>query len=915
MTTMEPDQLERIRALYESALEREPEDREEFLAEACAGDHALREKVSALLSARAEASEMFAEPAWKSFVSSGSSAGDDPPEPDTEPGLPFEHLGPFRLVRRLGEGGMGVVYLGVQEPLGRQVALKILRPDRAGSFEAEKRFWREIKTVSRLRHPNIVTVYDSGEEHDVRYFAMELVSGRDLDEVLTEASSRGERIATSRALAWAREIARALSCAHEAGVVHRDVKPSNIRIDTEGRVKLMDFGVARHLNLSKMTLTGDFRGTPNYAAPEQVDSKTHPVDARTDVHALGVTLYEIVTGRVPFAGETTAQTFRQILSKDPTPPRRLNSTISRDLETVILTALEKEPGRRYQTMSDFADDIDRLLQGEMIHAKPGGAVTRLWKRARRNPTLSAALGFSSLAASALILSIPWYIAQITTERDEAETEAKKANTANEFLESMFSSPEPGVDGREVKVVDVLEKAIAGIATDFTDEPEIEAFLRRTIGRTYYRLGLYEEGEEQLDLALETRTRVLGAEHPDTLTSMNDLGLVLRMQGQLFEAEQLYRQALSIQLPTLGKEHPDTLITLNNIANVLRSQKKILQAEPIYEEVLEIRRRVLGEEDPDTLTSRSNLTSVLIANGMLAEAERLQREVLEIRKRVMGDEHPDTITSMNNLGIVLLKRRSYSDAESLFRASLEIHQRLLGDEHSDTLRVMDNLAGLLKETGGLEEAETLCRQVMETKRARSGETHAHTRIAIGQLADVLRLQNRFAEAEDLCLEALDTRCQILGDVHPETCRAMDGLVQLYMNIGKLIEAEELCREILELWCQQGKGEGVPGLRSRMRLGRVLMMRGEFAAAEVVLSEELEIAERTRPEGDQFILSSHGHYGECLGRLRRFEKAQVHLQAAYDGLKSSRGEDDLELRIVLGHLNEVRQALGESDAEAE
>ncbi len=912
---MEPDRLERIRALYESALEREPEDRGEFLAEACGGDLALRDRVAALLSARTEASEMFAEPAWKSFVSSGSNAADDPPEPDTEPGLPFDHLGPFRLVRRLGEGGMGVVYLGVQEPLGRQVAIKILRPDRAGSFEAEKRFWREIKTVSRLRHPNIVTVYDSGEEHDVRYFAMELVSGRDLDEVLTDASSRGERIATSRALAWAREIARALSSAHEAGVVHRDVKPSNIRIDTEGRVKLMDFGVARHLNLSKMTLTGDFRGTPHYAAPEQVDSKTHAVDARTDVHALGVTLYEIVTGRVPFAGETTAQTFRQILSKDPTPPRRLNPTLSRDLETVILTALEKEPGRRYQTMSEFADDIDRLLQGEMIHAKPGGAVTRLWKRAKRNPTLSAALGFSSLAAGALILSIPWYIDQIRGERDEAETEAKKANTANEFLESMFSSPEPGVDGREVKVVDVLDKAIAGIATDFTDEPEIEAFLRRTIGRTYYRLGLYEEAEEQHELALELRTRVLGPEHPDTLTSMNDLGLVLRKQGLLDDAEKLYRRALSVQLPTLGKEHPDTLITLNNIANVLRSRKRALQAEPIYREVLEIRRRVLGKEDPETLTSKSNLALVLITKGMLADAERLTREVLETRTRILGDEHPDTTSSMNILGIVLTKRGSYPDAESLLRASLEIRQRLLGDEHSDTLLVMGTLVRLLKKTGGLEEAETLCRHVVETRRARLGEAHAYTRIAIGNLADVLRLQNRPAEAEDLCLEALDTRWQVLGEEHPETHLAMDALVKLYLNLGKLTEAEELSREILELLCQQGKGEEEPALSTRMHLGRVLMNQGKFADAEVLLKETLAIAVRIHPESAPLVLSIRVYHGECLLRLKRFEEARTILQPACVELERSRGEADPELKSVRGHLAQIRRVLGEPDPEAE
>jgi len=913
--TWEPDQIKRVQDLYQAAMELAPGKRQEYLAKACPVEPALRDKVASLLSAHDEAAEMFDEPIWKSFVPSTPSAENESTEPRADAQLPFERLGAFRLVRRLGEGGMGVVYLAVQEPPRRFVALKILRPERVGSFEAEKRFWREIEAVSKLRHPNIVTVYGSGEEKNVRYFAMELVPGRDLDEILAESSTRGKRIATSKALAWTRDTARALAYAHQAGIIHRDVKPSNIRIDTDDRIKLMDFGVARNMKLSKMTLTGEFRGTPHYAAPEQVDAQAHAIDARTDVHALGVTLYEIVTGRVPFDGESTVQVFRQILGKDPTPPRRLNPTISRDLETVILTALEREPARRYQTMSDFADDIDRLLQGEMIHAKPGGAVTRFWKRVRRNPIVSASLGITFMALGALLLSIPWYVIQITREKNEAQTAATKAQMVNEFLATMFASPDPAEDGREVKVVDVLEEAIAGLRRDFADEPEIEAFLRRTIGRTYYRLGMYPEAKVQHEEALAIRTRVLGAEHPDTLISMNDLGLVLRKQGFLSEAKDLYNEALVIQRRALGEEHVDTLITLNNIANVLRSQRRTLEAESIYRKVLEVRRRVLGEEDPDTLTSQSNFSAVLIAKGQLAEAEKLQRWVFETRRRVLGDDHPDTMVSMNNLGFVLWRQDQLSEAESIYRDALEIHQRSLGKGHPETILVMENLVGLLRAKRELEAAEKVCRDMLEIQRRRKGDTHARTRIAIEMLAEVLREQKRFAEAEDLCIEALDLRCRILGDEHTETCLAMDALAQLYLKLGRLSEAEELYRAVLEIRDQEEKKEGIDSLRSMGRLGQVLMMRGNTEEVEILLGEALEIAERTRPPGDSITLSFHGQYGQYLVRSGRFETARIHLQAAYDGLKSSKGEEDPEVRAVLGLLTRTREALAEKAAEAE
>jgi formylglycine-generating enzyme required for sulfatase activity/predicted Ser/Thr protein kinase len=400
---------EKIEELFHAALERPPAERNSFLDEACADDGELRAEVGSLLGARERASDFPDKPAWAPLVNPGEKEGRESAHPEPESGLPFERLGEFRLLARIGEGGMGVVYRAVQESLDRQVCVKVIRSDRIGSFEAEARFGREIEAVSSLRHPGIVSVYGSGEELGVRWFAMELVPGAGLDELLRDARRKEKHPTVEQIATWIRDAARALDCAHGAGIVHRDVKPSNIRVTPDGRAMLLDFGVARHVNLSTLTLTGEFRGTPHYASPEQIKGSRAGIDARTDIYSLGVTLYEAAAGRLPFEGETTEQIFHQILDREPVPPRRLNPAIPRDLETVIMKAVEKEPERRYRRMANFADDLQRILDGKTILAKPAGFATRTWKRIRRNPVVSGAVAVALIALTALAVAVPFFV--------------------------------------------------------------------------------------------------------------------------------------------------------------------------------------------------------------------------------------------------------------------------------------------------------------------------------------------------------------------------------------------------------------------------------------------------------------------------------------------------------------------------
>ncbi len=334
-----------------------------------------------------------------------------PPDRDA---LPFERLGEFRLLRRLGEGGMGTVYLAVQESLSRKVALKVVRADLAGSESALARFRREAAALARLRHENIVQVHAVGEDRGVRFIVMQYAEGRGLDEILDAAEREGRRPAASEAVRWAARIARALQAAHAAGIVHRDVKPGNVLNTSDGTPMLLDFGIARDVGAAGLTASAPFVGSPHYAAPEQIAGELGAADARTDVYSLGVTLYRCLAGRSPWRGETVEQVFREILAADAERLRVRVPTIARDLEIVVAKAMEREPSRRYATAAEFADDLEALLEFRPVRARRASPAERLAKWARRRPGPASAV--ATLGAALVVLAAVLVAQQRTARR-------------------------------------------------------------------------------------------------------------------------------------------------------------------------------------------------------------------------------------------------------------------------------------------------------------------------------------------------------------------------------------------------------------------------------------------------------------------------------------------------------------------
>jgi hypothetical protein len=430
--------------------------------------------------------------------------------PPRDTPLPWEFLGDYRLIERIGEGGMGVVFLAEERSLGRTVALKVLRPELAGSAVAAERFRREARAVAQLRHPNIVTLFSAGEESGVRYLAMEHVPG----EALADMFSNGALQATSipQRVRWTLQIARALQCAHEQGVVHRDVKPSNIRIASSARALILDFGLARTLESDDMSLTESFAGSPKYASPEQI-ARSSSVDARSDVYSLGVTLYQLICGRAPFEGGSMEQLFHRILTSDPPPLRQLAPQAPRDLEVVVHKAMERDPARRYASAAEFADDLEALLELRPIRGRPPDVFERARREARRRPALSATLATGVLAAavfSALVLLRAR--AERASAREHARLEIERAGAAVERYRESRSS----LDALQRQVRELRAQQKARFLGDdeyaLLDENEERlSVLQREWSEAYFKVLDMLQTAERLDPAVrgadEVRARL------------------------------------------------------------------------------------------------------------------------------------------------------------------------------------------------------------------------------------------------------------------------------------------------------------------------------------------------------------------------------------------------------------------------
>jgi len=779
----------------------------------------------------------------------------------TGPGEHPEQIGPYKILQVLGEGGMGVVYMAEQrEPFERRVALKIIKLG-MDTKEVIARFEAERQALAVMDHPSIARVFDAGATEAGRpYFVMELVRGVPLTTYCDK-----ERLRTRERVELFIQVCQGVQHAHQKGVIHRDLKPSNVLVTLQdGRPvpKIIDFGVAKAMDrrLTERTLVtvlGHAVGTPAYMSPEQFEGSGLDVDTRTDVYSLGVMLYQLLTGTLPFEAAELQRRSHSGQKEDPPMPSTrlarlgpektdvaaqrhtdvtsLERQLRGDLDWITLTALAADRSRRYPTANGLAMDLERHLSCEPVVARPPSALYRIDRFARRH---KAGVGFA--AALALLLVGFAVVAavqarRIARERDRAELEAAKAGSINEFLQEVLGSADPWKRGdREVTVVQALGQSVAKIDESFRDQPLVAAAVRRTIGLTYVSLGRYGEAEPLLDSALAARRSPLGEFHEDTVETRLDMGVLRRAQGRYAEAGAIASEVVASRRRTVADNRPELASALSELATVLNLEGKFDEAQKAEEEALGIRRRLYGNRHRDVAESLYNLGSIANeAKGDYKKSEALHREALAIRREVLGPDHADVGLSLNALAVVSLNQGDYAAAEALYKESLEIQRKVLGEEHPEVAIVMENLGGVYYHQGKYDRSIELLRRALELRRKMLGENHTAVARTLHNMGAVYAGAKDYANAEKAYAESIARLRSTLGRDHPDVATALHNVGRFLQAKGDLKGAERTYREVLDIRLKK-LGESHPNTAAaKLSLGGALALERRFEEAEPLL----------------------------------------------------------------------------------
>jgi eukaryotic-like serine/threonine-protein kinase len=833
---MTPERWQRLKELCNLALEREPSERNAFLAEACLGDEELLREADSIVARATSGGGILCGPIWKKF------GVDAPGVLDREPiqWVPAA-IGHFRILRVLGEGGMGIVYEAEQDHPRRHVALKTIKLALANA-QMLRRFDRESQALARLHHPGIAQVYEAGtaetEFGPVPYFAMEFIHGTPLCQY-----TESRRLGTRERLEMMARVCEAVEHAHQNGIIHRDLKPGNILVDETGQPKILDFGVARvtdsDIQLTRQTDVGQLIGTLAYMSPEQVTADTQELDARSDVYALGVILYELLAQRRPYEiSDQLLDAVRTIREEDPKPLSSINRTFRGDVETIVAKALEKDKARRYTSAAAMQADIRKYLADEPITARPASAVYHLRKFALRHKALVSA------TAIVFVVLITGVIIS-TREAVKARRAEQTAEAVNDFLQhdllaqaSTVTQTDPSTKpDPDLKVRTALDRAAAKVGGKFDRQPEVEAAIRDTIGQTYLDLGLYSDARTQFERALELQRRVLGPENPTTLKTLSGLSWLDVRTERYADAERLAKRALDAQRRVLPHDHPDVATSMTNLATALYYEVKYAEAEALYVQALEINRKSLGPEHPSTLADMNDLAEVYFGEGKYAESEALYTRILEIRRRVLGPEHPYTLATMSGLSQDYVFERKEAEAEALMLQTLELERRVLGPEHDRTLDTAADLAYLYGSEGKFAQAEALYSQILETAKRVFGPENSRTLDSQVNLAVQYYYQGKFAQAEALEKQTLETSRRVSGADGFYTIYSQHCLANTYAAQGKYAKAETLDNQALEGWRRVYGPEHPNTLSVYTEIAFTYQREGKYAAAESYTAQAL------------------------------------------------------------------------------
>lgn len=747
---------------------------------------------------------------------------------------PGDFIGPYQLGEKLGEGGCGVVYRAEQtHPIRRAVALKIIKLG-MDTRQVIARFEAERQILALLDHPHIAKVLDAGATEGGRpFFVMELVPGVRITDYCNTA-----RLSTPQRLGLFAQVCRAVQHAHQKGIIHRDLKPSNILVaESEGVPvpKVIDFGIAKATDpavaaATLLTATQQVPGTPAYMSPEQAGSGALDLDTRSDIYALGVLLYELLTGHLPFERTELLQAGweqirRLIVEREPpkpstrlslltrqdltvvaqdhgTEPPRLLHRVRGDLDWIVMKCLEKDRGRRYETASGLAEDLERHLGHQPVNARPPGRGYRFQKYVQRNKATAGFLATLGIVLLAGVIVSGWQALRATRAereqarlRERAQAEARTSRQTAQVLRDVLYGVMPAVaKGRDTELLrGVIARAAQNIDDNLKEQPAVASDLHLTLSEVYVSLGDYGRAETAARRALELGRLAGGGEGLPYSDALAQLAVVLDRQGRLPAAEESYLATLGLRRKLAGNRPALIASSLNNLGNVLWRRDQLAAAEACYQESLALLRTTRGEADADVVALIGNLGILAGSQQHYAEAESCFRQVLAAQQKLVGTNHPVIAQTLGNLGHALLDQEKFDEAEQVLREALALRRKILDSNHPDLATALHNLGALLDKRLRPAEAETLFREALQIRRTKLGSAHAHTAVTMTAFAQSLLALGRAAEAEPLLREALAVQRKALPPGHLDLRMTLEALADTLKTLGQSAEAEKLRQE--------------------------------------------------------------------------------------------------------------------------
>jgi eukaryotic-like serine/threonine-protein kinase len=832
---MDSTRWERIQSLFHDVADLPEPEQRTFLKTACGDDEELAAEVLALVEEDARGSSLLDRDL--------AHVAHDVLDGEVPLSLPFKEFGPYRIKAALGEGGMGVVYLAERTDLGSLVAIKILR-DAWLSPARRERFASEQRTLAQLNHPSIARLYDADTLDDgTPWFVMEYVEGVPLTEYCSEhACSIEKRLQLFRA------VCEAVQYAHQHAVIHRDLKPSNILVKPDGTVRLLDFGIAKQLEsleapLSKtnQTMTGLRLMTPAYAAPEQI--RGDGIGIHTDVYSLGVILYELLAGKLPFdlSKLTPGEAETMIVGQDPEKPSAVakemaeqagtnlpsaSKTAWADLDVLCLTAMHKDVQRRYRSVEALIRDVDHYLKGEPLEARPDSVRYRLGKFVRRNrrPVSAAALVLTIIVGLVVFFTV-----RLARARNAALEEAARTQRIQRFMMNLFQGGDESVGpGDSMRVVTLLDRGVQE-AQSLNGDPKVQAELYQTLGTIYDQLGKFDPADSLLHSALVQRKALFGQDSTEVAESLVALGQLRSDQAQYDEAEQFSRQGLEMNQWHLPPTHPRVGRAMYSLGEVLVNEGKYDQGIQVLDEAVRIQ-SAPGGVAADLAETLTELANAQFYAGHLELSNSLNLRVVAMDRQLYGDRHPNVAEDLINLGAIQTEWGHYSETERYYRQALEIIRNFYGKDHPETASAMTILGRCLNAQGRFNEAADMLREALGIQERVYGKVHPRVASALGELGKVALQQGKLDEAEADFQRQAEIYREVYKGKHFYIGSALANLGGVYMERKQYARAEQSFREALQIYAQTLPADHLNVAIARIKLGRALIPQHRFADAE-------------------------------------------------------------------------------------